>query len=128
MPTIDFGFGYPGTPSLAAALAAAAPGDTIVSYGDTPFYLDPTPSTTWLGAKTGITWNHAGGGDYIFDGGLATNDGLRIDGTGNTLNLRNVRFVRVTDMGLEKKPKGTRATDEEVRTIVDNMKQALVVA
>ena len=95
MPTIDFGFGYPGTPSLAAALAAAAPGDTIVSYGDTPFYLDPTPSTTWLGAKTGITWNHAGGGDYIFDGGLATNDGLRIDGTGNTLNLRNVDGTRV---------------------------------
>lgn len=43
----------------------------------------------------------------------------------DNLGLSNVHFVRVTDMGLEKKPKGTRATDEEVTTIVDNVKQAL---
>ena len=44
------------------------------------------------------------------------------------LGLSNVHFVRVTDMGLEKKPKGTRSTDEEVKTIVDNVKQAICVA
>jgi uncharacterized metal-binding protein len=42
------------------------------------------------------------------------------------LGLSNVHFVRVTDMGLEKKPKGTRATREEVKTIVDHVKPALV--
>jgi len=36
-----------------------------------------------------------------------------------------VHFVRATDMGLEKKPKGTRATEEEVNTIVDNVRQAM---
>jgi uncharacterized metal-binding protein len=41
------------------------------------------------------------------------------------LELDNVHFVRVTDMGLEKKPKGTRATDGEVATIVDQVKQAM---
>jgi uncharacterized metal-binding protein len=44
------------------------------------------------------------------------------------LGLTNVHFVRVTDMGLEKKPKGVRATDAEVKTIVDNVKQALAAA
>ena len=41
------------------------------------------------------------------------------------LGLGNVAFLRVTDMGLEKKPKGTRATDAEVTTIVAGVKQAL---
>ena len=41
------------------------------------------------------------------------------------LGLSNVHFVRVTDMGLEKKPKGTRATEDEVNSIVDNVKQAM---
>ena len=44
------------------------------------------------------------------------------------LGLSNVHFVRATDMGLEKKPKGTSATEEEVRTIVDNVKQAICAA
>jgi uncharacterized metal-binding protein len=41
------------------------------------------------------------------------------------LGLSNTHFVRATDMGLEKKPKGTRATDEEVKTIVDNVKRTM---
>lgn len=45
--------------------------------------------------------------------------------TFDKLGLTNVQFVRVTDMGLEKKPKGARATDQEVATIVDNVKQAM---
>ncbi len=42
-------------------------------------------------------------------------------------NLRpsNVQFIRVTDLGLTKKPKGNRATDEEVTTIVNNVKQLM---
>jgi uncharacterized metal-binding protein len=41
------------------------------------------------------------------------------------LSLANVHFVRVTDLGLVKKPKGTRATDDEVQAIVNNVKHAL---
>lgn len=41
------------------------------------------------------------------------------------LSLGNVHFVRATDTGMEKKPKGTRATDAEVRTLVHHVKQAL---
>jgi uncharacterized metal-binding protein len=41
------------------------------------------------------------------------------------LELTNVRFVRATDMGLEKKPKGARATGQEVTTIVNHVKQTL---
>jgi uncharacterized metal-binding protein len=41
------------------------------------------------------------------------------------LALSNVHYVRATDLGLEKKPKGTRSTDEEVNAIVNNAKQAI---
>lgn len=41
------------------------------------------------------------------------------------LDLGHVHFVRATDLGLEKKPKGTRANEDEVKTIVNNVKQAL---
>lgn len=44
------------------------------------------------------------------------------------LSLDNVHFVRVTDLGLKKKPKGTRATVEEVNAIVDKVKQHLASA
>ena len=44
------------------------------------------------------------------------------------LALTNVRFVRATDLGLEKRPKGTRATDEEVLTIVAGVKKTLAAA
>lgn len=44
------------------------------------------------------------------------------------LELSNVHCVRATDLGLEKKPKGTRATDEEVLTIVNNAKQVIAAA
>ena len=44
------------------------------------------------------------------------------------LNLTNACFVRVTDLGLEKKPKGTRATEDEVRTIVDGVRRAMATA
>ena len=55
-------------------------------------------------------------------------DGCPVDYAWKTfdkLALSNVCFVRVTDLGLEKKPKGTRTTNDEVTTIVDHMKQAL---
>lgn len=42
------------------------------------------------------------------------------------LELSNVRFVRATDLGLEKKPKGTRANAAEVQTVVDHVKRELV--
>ncbi len=41
------------------------------------------------------------------------------------LELTNVHFIRATDLGLEKKPKGTRSTDEEVSAIVNNARQAI---
>lgn len=41
------------------------------------------------------------------------------------LGVSNVHFVRATDLGLEKKDKGTRATDVEVTMIVQNVRQAL---
>lgn len=44
------------------------------------------------------------------------------------LGLSNVHFARVTDMGLVKKPKGTRTTEEEVTTIVNHVKQAICAA
>ncbi len=44
------------------------------------------------------------------------------------LRLSNVHVVRVTDMGLDKKPKGVRATQDEVNTIVHNVKNALAAA
>ncbi|MAX26301.1 MAG: zinc-binding protein [Phycisphaeraceae bacterium] len=37
--------------------------------------------------------------------------------------LENVHYARATDMGLEKKPKGTRATEVEINTIIDHVKQ-----
>ena len=46
----------------------------------------------------------------------------------NNLDLDNVCIIRATDLGLEKKPKGTRATDQEVQAIVDNVKQVLANA
>lgn len=48
--------------------------------------------------------------------------------TFDKLALSNVQFVRVTDMGLDKKPKGTRATEDEVNIIIDNVKQTLAGA
>lgn len=45
--------------------------------------------------------------------------------TFDQLGLSNVHFVRATDLGLEKKPKGTRATAAEVKTIVDHVKLAM---
>lgn len=44
------------------------------------------------------------------------------------LNITNVKFMRVTDLGLEKKAKGTRATDAEVNTIVARAKQTIALA
>lgn len=41
------------------------------------------------------------------------------------LGLSNVRFVRATELGLTKQPKGTRSTDDEVQTIVNHVKQLL---
>ena len=41
------------------------------------------------------------------------------------IGLDNVQVIRVTDLGLEKKPKGTRATAAEVQTIVAGVKKAL---
>jgi len=41
------------------------------------------------------------------------------------LGVDDVHFVRVTDIGLAKKAKGVRATDEEVRTIVENVRRVL---
>lgn len=42
------------------------------------------------------------------------------------LELSNVKTIRATDLGLEKKPKGTRATDEEINTIVTHAMQVIV--
>ena len=80
MSTIHFGNGQPIT-SLNAALTAAANGDTIVSHGP---HTDTVPTVVWI--KDNITWNHAGD-DYTFDGLLATNDCIDIQGDGNILNI-----------------------------------------
>jgi uncharacterized metal-binding protein len=44
------------------------------------------------------------------------------------LELSNACFVRATELGLMKKPKGTRSTDEEVQTIVKHVKQMIAPA
>lgn len=41
------------------------------------------------------------------------------------LGLTNVRHIRVTDMGIEKKAKGTCATEEEVQVVVHAARQSL---
>ncbi len=43
------------------------------------------------------------------------------------LELENVQYMRATDMGLEKKAKGTRATEQEVNAIVSHAKEAIGV-
>lgn len=96
MATIDFGAGYPAYPDLASAVAAAGAGGTVRSWGP---HTDTVGVYTWPGALSGITWLHMGGGDYTFDGGLATLDCLRIDGTGNTLVLLNADGTRVKIKG-----------------------------
>lgn len=42
--------------------------------------------------------------------------------------LSNVRFLRVTDFGLVKKPKGTRATADEIQTIIEKIKLDLAAS
>jgi uncharacterized metal-binding protein len=39
------------------------------------------------------------------------------------LGINNVAFVRVTELGFEKKPKGTRAQPQEVQAIVERVRQ-----
>lgn len=41
------------------------------------------------------------------------------------LGLTHVRYVRVTDLGLAKKPRGVAATADEVQAIVDHVKRLL---
>ena len=94
MATIEFGAGK-ATTSLDAALTAAGAGGTVLSYG--PHTDTKAGLTTW--ALNNVTWTHMGGGDYEFDGGLATNDCLKINGTGNTLNLLNADATRVKVTG-----------------------------
>jgi uncharacterized metal-binding protein len=43
-------------------------------------------------------------------------------------SLQNAQIVRVTDLGIEKAPKGTRATDEQVAQVVRHVKQLLAAA
>jgi len=91
MADIHFGAGQAIT-SLNAALTAASDGDKIISHGP---HLDTVLTTIWT--KNDIVWNHRGG-TYTFNGGAVTLDCLKIDGTGNTLNLLNangrVKFSR----------------------------------
>jgi uncharacterized metal-binding protein len=42
--------------------------------------------------------------------------------------LTNAQYLRATDLGLEKKPKGTRTVDAEVMTVVNGAKAALGAA
>lgn len=58
-------------------------------------------------------------------------DGCSVDCAHKTfarLGLSNVHFVRAADIGLEKKPKGTSATLDEVKAIVDHVKRTLAFA
>lgn len=45
--------------------------------------------------------------------------------TFNKLGLSNVYFVRVTDLGLRKMPKGVPASADEVQTVADFVKQSV---
>lgn len=44
------------------------------------------------------------------------------------LGLSNVSYVRATDLGLEKKAKGTRASEEEVKLVVEAARKKLPLA
>jgi hypothetical protein len=99
MVDVLFGAGQAVT-SLNAALAV--PGATnVFSYGP---HNDSNQLalTTW--AANNVTWTHRGGGDYTFDGGLGTLDGIRVLGTGNTLNLLNADTTQVKITGYGRYP------------------------